>query len=254
MKSNHRLIFAMNLLLAVAGALLLPNQSYAQSKLIDEPRFCLARQIYPCAFRAQSLAQVLLLNDFEVHLSQGASLLLYDAKHMRLLGGQIWIRRSKELTLTTGFVDFSLNGDTWVDRVSSKKILIRNLNGSVRVSSSLSTLQEVIPVGFENWYSLINSKVHLEQGVLRSIDPLHFLPEWSAIAQLPKTQSLDLLKTYKEYWSGNVEASSHLYQDVVNRHMASFQHEEISKNLKEERKQADEVKMRQMFRARFEDR
>ncbi len=227
--------------------------SQAKSELIDEPRGCFATLRFPCAVRASFSPQKLDVKGVQASLNQGTSVILYSEKKWRLLEGQMWLRSSSDFQLSTGFVQFSLNGDSWIDFISDEKVFVQNLIGSFKVSSPLIKLNQAIPVGFGNWYSLIDSDGNLSQGILKVIEPRKFVPEWAEVARLPKKQAIVVIDSYRKSWKGNVEASAQLYQEVVNRRLASIERRQIIKARRAKAEFDERARLRRMFRERFEN-
>jgi len=230
------------------------SQAAFASNLIDEPKSCLKNLKFPCAVRAIEDGQSLSLNGFEINFSSGTNLLLASQQKLQLLDGKIWLRGGNEIEVTTGSVHFIVNGDIWIEELKGERVFVRNMDGRLKVSSALTEIEQQIPVGFENWYALLNTKGALQQGVLKTIEPRRFLTDWSKISHLSKSQVIESVQAYKEKWKGNVEASAQLYQEVVNRQLASVQELELEKARRAREKEAQQAKLREMYRSRFEDR
>ena len=232
--------------------LLFPIYSWASSfkSYVDEPKACLVKKAYPCAIRFLSNKSKFISNQLKIFTHEGSVLIIYNARNFRIVEGKFWVRTEGEAKIESGLVQVKGQGDFWVETALNSKVIVRNLKGTVSVESPALLTKVSIPMGFENWYSVVNSAGGLQSGLLKGIDAIAFLPEWYRLAKLPSVETKEILSEYRQSWQGAVAASSEFYRSIIQRNVASNENRENQKQIRSLNEAQERKRLRQMFRDR----
>jgi hypothetical protein len=100
-----------------------------------------------------------------------------------------------------------------------------------------------LPPGFENWWEVGG------QGILKPFPIKHTLADWNRWLGLPSKEARDRITKYQEAWKDRAQASAQLYEEIVQRRIASseeaeLQRQEFARRLREETNE---------FRRKFHD-
>ena len=224
--------------------------------LVDEPEQCLNQKKYPCAIRALSTGTLHWEGvSFRIHKS---SSLLFSGEHQfRLLQGVVGVQSPEEsVTLREATLILQARGDVWFEKPLQKQILIRNLNGDVKLSllhPMESSTEQVIPPGYENWYSGMESHGNILQGTLRPLDPKKFLHSWNQLYRWPKSEAQEKLEVYKKLWGPAPVQIAELYSVSAQRMVASLEAEKLREQERESSRKAERAKILKMYKDRYEN-
>ncbi len=229
--------------------LILAFSAEAQPQFVDAPAGCFRKKAYPCKVRVSSgfLAFEKASNQF--HLGESSSLLFLGESEVQLLQGQLWVPASKHLVVrSTSALKVAVSGEWFFQRQENAQFLLRNLDGEIRFLSRFVFASETLPVGFENWYGTLDSSGQISRGVIRPIDMKEFLTAWMPLAGSSVAEMRKATLEYKQKWGEAVSKSASLYQEVVERRMAS--HEDKARRQAERKRseEAERERIRQMFR------
>ena len=197
----------------------------------------------------------ILWQGLNLRLNQGSTLLLYGDRQFRVISGKLGVSSSETATVHEASVHLLIQGDIWMEKKNKKQILVRNLQGSVRVTplhktQKVEALQE-IPPGFENWFSGMNSEGNLEQGTLQLISQKKFLEDWNRLYRLPRQQALEKVNSYLSLWKDkNIEISA-LYGQVAQRMVASLEAERERQLQQEILRRQERQKLLKIYREKY---
>jgi hypothetical protein len=222
--------------------------------LLQEPENCLVQENYPCAVKALQ-KDSLSWQGLSLRLSQGTALLLYGDRQFRVITGKLGVSSLETATVHEASVQLLIQGDIWMEKKNKKQILVRNLQGRLRVMplhkpQNSEALQE-IPPGFENWFSGMNSEGNLEQGTLQLISQKKFLEEWNRLYRLPRQQALEKANTYLNLWKDKNNEIAALYGLVAQRMVASLEAERERQLQQEILRRQERQKLLKIYREKY---
>lgn len=230
-----------SLLFLAAGLLFaLPSMAY-----VDLPEGCWLKSqtLESCAVRAAKREWLQSPGGERLLLGAGSSVIrARGGEEWQVVAGQMWIETEKTVQIRYLQQTFQVQGESWWKR-SSSQLKVQVFRG--HVSTAFGPVEEVVPSGFENWWE------SGARGVMKPVLADKVLREWNQWVRFPKAESKKRLEEYQSLWAGRVEQGSDLYQEIVNRRLASIENQE--KEAEERRRQAEsrQRQMREMFRARY---
>jgi hypothetical protein len=241
--------------------------AFAASKIefVDEPNGCLDQlkkttvaMISPCAVRSLKKGFAIEWSKSKITIGNKNSIVFYDRSHLRLLSGTFWFQSSSEnsaspekLFVDSGFAQFEVQGEAWFEKESGDKVVVRNLGGEVSAVGPAPLIRQTIAVGFENWFSGLNSSNQVDQGFVRPIQASEFLPHWIRFSCLSKSEVVQALAAYKQAWAPAVNESAQLNQEIITRHIASVEATKLEKQQRAKAQAKKEQEFRRMFRERY---
>lgn len=234
-------------LFSILSVLFLSAQA-ASPAFVDSPAHCFAKKSYPCSVRVMGSYLAFEREAQMYHLADRSAVLFLGPSEIQLMQGSLWVKDSKGLTVKVSPVfSFQVAGEIFLEK-KGLDLFVRNLRSEIAFDSKLVFASEALPVGFENWYGPLDVSGQVSRGMIRPIAMNEFLKAWipvsgASIAEIKK-QTLH----YKNDWKGALELSSQIYQQVVERRIAS-QEEKALRAAQKRRSQLDEqARLRQMFR------
>lgn len=220
---------------------------------MDEPTGCYASEKFPCAIRALGVSLSIVQKNYAFKLKKDSNLIFYGKNQARLLDGAVWVVQGEALKLQTTHIQVSGRGDYWVEKFNSERTLVRNLNADIQILAGGKN-HEVLPVGFENWFGGLQSDQNLAKGIVRPIEKGYFLSLWNQTAQLSKKNTIQKIGFYRQLWDKNIEGSSQLYREIVQRKLASVELKEKQRVKQEQKNKEERESLRQVFRSRLFER
>lgn len=242
-QSLSMMIYAAALVLGVVA------QAHAEGFVyVDEPAGCFSKESYPCAVRA--LEALKLERGGDVYqFAADTSVVWIHADELRVLEGRFWIEKSTQLSLhLMGTDTVVVNGEFLVIREKDQNLVMMNLHGDVKFPAKGFLKSEALPVGFQNWYGRRMTEGNVERGVVRPIDVPTFMAAWARSGVAAKSARLEKVKEYKELWKDNVDQSSELYKNIVDRRIASQEDSAEAERRRQKKAEEERAKLRQMFR------
>jgi hypothetical protein len=216
---------------------------------VDSPQNCYEKEKYPCNLRISEGFLAFERGDQQFHLAKQSALLFHGASKIQVLQGQLWIRNSKKLTLVLSpALEIQLDGEFFVEKRADLTSRIHNLAGTARFLSKYVFASESLPLGFENWYGAMDTSGQVQRGVIRPIEIADFLKSWIPVSGLPMAQLKKNLELYRDSWSETTEASAQMYQQVIERRIASHLEKERKQLERRRSVEQDQSRYRQMFR------
>jgi hypothetical protein len=223
----------------------------ARAQLVDLPRGCFTQKKFPCQVRVTSSFLAFDLGLQKFHLGAKSSLLFISAEQIQLLQGDLWIQQSDSLGLKfSPALKMVVSGEWLIRKAPQAQTHVFNLAGQSKFDSQFVFPSESVPVGFQNWYGLIDSNGEISRGVIRPIQIKEFLKTWIPLSGLSMAEIRKSTLSYREAWGDSLERSAKLYQEIVERRLAS--HEDKALRLQDKRRQAEieRAQLRRMFRER----
>lgn len=224
---------------------------------VDYPVGCRAKQMFPCSIKSSALVTDFKFGDAEWVFNRGAAVFAEDSKSFKVLHGVAWMKSESEIKILGSGWHLVASGDVYFDTDSQRKLVVKNFAGSVRLESDRVTTfsDDVIPVGFENWYSGLGLEPGakswaLQRGLLEPIQTEKMFSEIIPLMNGRKASKLERLKSYRESWSGNTQASADFYKQIALNRRAEAQaiiDKERARRLAEQR---ERTKLREMFKER----
>lgn len=223
----------------------------------DYPEQCFSKKQYPCSIKSDSLVHDLKFGVGTWTLNRGAALYAESQSDFKVLHGVAWLNTKEEVKILSVGWYLSVSGDVYFDTDAQKKLVVKNFDGSVKlVSDRFKTFSDdVIPVGFENWFSGLGLEPGLKSWALQrgQLSPIQTEKVFSEIIPMMsgrKATKLSKLQSYRNSWAGNVEETSSFYKQIALNRRAEAEaivEKERARRLAEQRERS---KLREMFKER----
>lgn len=225
----------------------------ASAEVLEQPSQCLSKNESTCVIQAQDKGFNLVNKQLSLHTTKGSMLLRHSEKQWRLIQGDLWVDKGKDLRVETlyGDVQSSL-GSFWILE-KGERIWIRNVSSSLKVTLRDGKKLD-LPEGFEFWISGLNSRGVSEYGMLQPIDIKEHLSLWSSLYQGSKEDFLKEVSSLKENWGDLADKSSALYKSLVLRELASAEEKQVIQQRKKEQQEQELRRLKDAFRARVFER
>lgn len=225
----------------------------AAGDLMEQPSACLKAK-ETCALRVTGSAFHFEKDELKLHASEGTSLVRLAPEQWRLVKGALWVEANgRGLQLETLYANMSATfGQYWVLEKDSK-ILVRNMSASLKVVLRDGKTLEV-PEGFEVWISGVNSKGQSEYGMIEPLNMKEHLVLWNSLYRGSKESFVKEVRHYRENWGDLTLKSSHLYQALVEREIASANDRAQAEEALRRRKAAEAQKIKDLYRQRVFER
>lgn len=246
------------LLLAIIGLSEVENANGASSHIeeksrtiesgfVDEPRGCYFRVESPCSLRMIGRIGVpLSWAGHQLTLKPGSILTLEGSHQIKFIEGEVWVERGDHLKVKLGKWQVTVAGESWIQAEKSGAWLVRNLRGENQVH--LDKLDEVIPVGFENWYGGLGVN---DRGIVRPIAAVDFWAQWNRLVKWPQKQAVSKIVEYRRSWAEAVGMSSKLYQNAVQRKIASDEDQAEKKRMSQVKAEEERKTLQNSFRKKY---
>lgn len=217
------------------------SQSVDANDWVDEPTGCWESAAAPCAVRLTSTSS-LKWGEVLIKGLAGSSFLVLKTRDLQLMTGKLWVVSEKVIKLEQFGRSYEVQGDVYLEKTKDLLVLKQFL-GQSQVSGQIEN--EAILAGFENWWSMSS------QGVVRPFERKSALEAWNRLVQLPASESTEKIKFYQTNWDEAVELSAKLYQEVIERRIASKDQAEELAHQKKVDRQKKEAESKKMLRKRF---
>jgi hypothetical protein len=226
------------------------NSAFAADlTFVDLPQGCFSKSHFPCQIRASVGFLSFEKGGNLYHLGEKSSLLLNSASEVQLMQGQLWVQDSHDLTFkSSSALKMIISGDWFFEKVPDSNLLVRNLNGDMKFDSKFVFANEALPIGFQNWFAGLDSHGQISRGVIRPIAEVDFLRSWIPLSGYSMAELRKKFYSYREMWAGALSKSADLYQEVVERRLAS-QDEKLKRAADRLKAQKSEQEnLREMYR------
>lgn len=219
---------------------------------VDLPKGCHSRQVYPCQVRVNGGFLAIEQGGQSLQLADQSALSFLASNEVQILAGSLWVRKSQDLTVRMSpLLALSLSsGEFFFSRQSDSALLVRNLAGEVGFESDRVFANEVLPVGFQNWYGPLNTNGQISRGMIRPIDMAAFLKDWLSMSGLSRAEMRHQIESYRESWKDGLELSVELYSQVVSRRIAAVEEKERKKQERLSALRQERLRLRNMYRAK----
>jgi len=224
----------------------------ASGDVLEQPSACLRSQ-ESCAVQVTGAGFHLVREAMKIHATESSTLMRLSEKQWRLVRGALWVEKGPALEVETlyGTLQAPL-GQYWVID-QGDKVLVRNINASLQVTLRDGKTLE-IPEGFEVWIAGINSKGVAEYGMIQPIDMKSHLPLWNSLYRGSKQDFIKEVVALRENWGDLTAKSSLLYKTLVQREIASEREKREAAERIRARKQAEDRRIKELYRQRVFER
>lgn len=226
--------------------LLVPKASYAF--LVEEPKGCLTAKHEACSLRAVDIPYQIKAGTYSLNLSAGSAV-SFRQNQIIPLQGNFWIESSSEIELVTPYVKVKFKGNLWVESQPGKTT-IRNLNTEIMDLQTARKSVEILPSGFENWYSGLDSSQQVVTGVMQPLPYKETIRSWVKTFRVPKDKSIELVSKWKPLWKKNVEISSDFYAQVAKEKLLSQQAKDDLEFEQKAKRAYEQEQLRKLYRMR----
>lgn len=223
--------------------------SQFEKAFVDSPAGCFSAKKYPCSLKATGAYLNFEREAQKYHLADKSALIFWSESQVQLMQGKLWIVDSKELSLKVSpALHLKFSGEFFIEKQPDATMLVRNLNGIVFFESKYVFANEALPVGFQNWFGPMDSSGQISRGVIRPIVLADFLKAWMPISGLPVSIAKKNMLSYRELWKEGVEQSAQLYQQIIERRLASHEEKARKLNARKQALQNEQKLFKKMFR------
>lgn len=170
---------------------------------------------------------------------------------IKLMRGTLWLNVRSEVTVDTLFAQIHIpEGQVWLI-VDEKQVKIKSITSHVMLKSKSGQKIE-INRGFETWVGLINSLGRNEVGVPQAIDFSQYLQFWAKYYRGSKKKFISEANQLREELNLATIESAEIYQETINRQIASIEEEKILKAQQEiEKKKQIQKKKAEIYHKTF---
>ena len=216
---------------------------------VDFPEACFAQKKYPCTMKTISVPLQMEISENQYLLGQDSSLQFQSQDVVQLLKGKVYLnfQKNSELRLNPN-ISVKFSGEVFLEKTSDAMMKMKNLNAQIEFESRHVFASEALPTGFENWYGPLAENGQILRGVMRPIDKESFISAWMPMVSLPVTETRRKMKQYLDLWSGAVEQSAQLYQEVAQRRLASDKEKIDREEQKQRKKDEEKDQLRRLYR------
>ncbi|MGE5085453.1 MAG: hypothetical protein ACM3MG_04075 [Bacillota bacterium] len=217
----------------------------ASADILEQPAACL-KSIETCAIHVANGGFHLKQDGLKLHSTESSTLMRLSQDQWRLVRGTVWVEEASGVGFETPYANVkALHGGYWL--ISHKdKVLIRNINADLVVELRDGKKLEV-PTGFEFWVAGINSDGRNEFGMIQPVKISEHLRLWNSLYQGSKEDFKKEVAQLKENWSDLVGKSSVIYQQIVDRKLASAAEERRNEEKKKRQAEAERQKTRELI-------
>lgn len=225
----------------------------AKSPQYRDPSQCLARELN-CLFSVKKSVYQYLSADFNLHFTKDALVEKKGLNHFKLLEGVALVQTTAaEFIIETlyGTVTAS-SGDFWITPGAEGKIVLANVNSKLQVQLR-DGQQLILPEGFQFWISGIKGDGKSAYGILEPIEYANLLPSLAKFHKGTKEEFHLTLAKLKLNHKKAVQAGAEIYQEGVDRKIASIQAQQ--KVLADKKRKENEEKRQlkeEFYRRTFE--
>jgi len=222
-----------------------------QPSYVDLPSGCFVREKFPCSLRTYADGLIVEKKDYRIVLKPSTVISWKSGRHLRFVSGDVWLESRQSLMLDMNSrLSVEFIGQVTLSSVYEPgQLRLQNMSASeIHFKSEDLLVSESVPVGFENWYSILASGGELQRGVMKPIDKIGFFKNWMSVAVLSPAELKKNFKYFSSLWRGNVEQAAEYYQKIIERRIATYQ--EIQENKKQEKihKKNQQEKIRKLYR------
>lgn len=216
---------------------------------VDYPDSCVKDRKFPCTIKSAKYPLQFESGKFKLFLDKETAVQMISAEKMQLMQGKLWVEAS-ELSQMQVSANLKLNfqGELFCERRKDQVLQVLNLNAQISFDSKHVFQEEALPVGFENWYGALAVNGEILRGVIKPIEREVFLKAWTPLTGRPLAELRKKVKEYLDLWSGNVEASAAMYQEVVERSLASVREKQNAQARAAQKKADEQAELRRLYR------
>lgn len=173
----------------------------------------------------------------ELLLSDQGLLENIQSEHIRLMRGTLWLNVRSEVVIDTLFAQVHIpEGQAWLV-IEKDRLRVKSISSFVQIQTKSGQVLE-LNRGFESWVGLVNSYGRNEVGVPQAIDFAQYLQFWAKYYRGPKKKFISEANQLREELSLATVESSEIYQESINRQIASAEEEKIIQAQLEKEKQS----------------
>lgn len=219
----------------------------AKTPTYQDPSHCLA-QGTQCMFSVQTSVFQFLSPDYNLHLVKDSLFEKVENKKLKYIEGvSLFQVNDSPLAIETLYGTIQVNrGDFWLRSQEENRIVISNVDADLKIT--LRDGQTVfLPEGFQFWISGITTNGKSKYGVLEPVDFSSLLPSLAVFHKGSKEDFHLALAKLRLNHKKAVEQGSLMYQQNVDRHLASVKAQEEERALRQQRQAAEKRRIKEMF-------
>lgn len=240
------------ILLFLSMILFLAIDETFSSPLVDNPQKCYREQKFPCALVAADGNLMISKEGIEIRMRENSVLEFSSPSVIQILKGEAWLKSSRWLKLRMApGLELQYKGDLLLSKSTDGSVNILNLDAEIDFEKSHLFVNESLPIGFENWYSLMRNNSGIARGIIRPIDKARFVKDWSRYSLLSLAESRKILSHYEEIWAPAIDEAAQFYQEIVQRRLASIEEAETQERLRRKRVTDERAALRKMYRQKL---
>lgn len=215
---------------------------------VEEPQGCLHKNI-ECAVFNPSGVLVFKMQESEVRLSPGASIVRKGPNHLRVIRGNVLVRVKGGMKVESLFASLDVSDGGVLVEASDDLLKMTNLSADVRYRPRGHESDLELPKGLTNEVGLVTTSGLSMSGYPRTMSLKSLLEVW---AKCFKKNEFNILKrdfeTFLVHWKAGLDYVGPWYRETVSRELAEQEMEmERLRRLREAREK-EERYYREMFR------
>ncbi len=209
-----------------------------------------------CAVHSQDGIDKMKMASAEVHMSIGASVLRETGSEIKVVRGLVRVAAKNATRVKTLYGEiFLADGEVLIEAVDSLVKFTNLSSESLKYTPLGEKMSHDLPVGFATYYAQVTTSGVADTGYPHPAEIEPLIRSWSKL--YPRSEKKQLVHAIKDFmvsWKGATEMVGSWYLDTVEREIASQQAEEDRIARLKAKRDAENLKMRDMFRQRvFEE-
>lgn len=220
---------------------------------IEHPRNC--RMTDNCAVYTENSIDLFKTPSASVSLVKGASVVSQAAGQIKLIRGLIHIKAHSATTLSTLYGELKLSeGEILVEAVDSLVKFTNLSSRDFKYHPRGEVIDHDLPVGFSTYLTKVTKSGVAEAGYPHPAEIKHLIKNWSKVyLRSEKSRFKDDVKKFISSWHAATQMVGPWYLDTVKREIAAAEAEIARKARLKALREAENNKLREMFRKRVLD-
>ncbi|KHD87333.1 MAG: hypothetical protein OM95_15050 [Bdellovibrio sp. ArHS] len=224
----------------------------ASGDFLQQPTECLKAQ-EACAVQVIGKSLHYSSKTLKMHAKEGSTLVRLSPTQWRFVSGALWLENSRNVEVETLYGSLKATQGQYFVIEQGHRVVIRNMDATLSVTlRDGKTLR--LPEGFEFWIAGLNSKGQSDYGMIQPVDMKAHLPLWNSLYEGSKKDFITLVSHLRENWGDLTEKSALIYQNAVEREIASEKEKERAEQARKARIQAERQEMKRLYHERVFER
>lgn len=223
--------------------------------LVDEPKDCFSKKdTFPCALKSLSRRTEVKKEFHQLTMSSKAAVVFFDTERLRLLAGDFWFENKVALTLETLYGTISSDPETeFFISVTPEKVVMRVVQGLLKVTPNGHDKSVNIPAGFNNYLTSAGSDGRNRMGIPLAVRPADILNDYRLLTNFGKDDVQKKMESFKPVWKEALETSSRFSKELTDRELAAENAKLEQEKQIELRRQSEAIFLKNLYKSKTFD-